>query len=217
MNTPSRMLTLLGVALIAASVLWLPVPADAAGEQTLPNPWVEVRRREGVVVELRDNGTRTPDSRGTSVVPYRIGLLREVLLELDGYGRRWPYLGQSRLLRRKRDGNALMYCRTKLPFPLSDRDWVMRLSWADSPGQFKLGWESLSSGNQVAPVRGVIRLVQHAGNWDLRSLGPRATQVSYTRWGDFGGLLTQSLRRKAVIEEPVAVIRSLRLSAQGWR
>src|SRR5262249_32837070 len=144
-------------------------------------------RREGVTVELRDTpGVRTPEARGSAVLPFDLELLREVLLELSGYGRRWPYLGRVDVLWRQPQ-SALLYCKTRLSWPLSDRDWVMRMDWRADQTHFYLNWYSIPG---VMPTtNGVIRLYDHSGHWVLTRRGPKATHVVYYRRGDFGGLL----------------------------
>lgn len=72
------------------------------------------------------------------------------------------------------------------PFPLSDRDYVARYSFATEGDTQVLSWEPATHAG--APVGGNVRLPKFAGEWRL---SPRAegTLVQYTWHADVGGRL----------------------------
>src|SRR5262245_52355307 len=97
MERSSRLLAAPLALILLLTIAW---PARAGDQSpSRAGDWYEVRRREGVLIELRETpGVRTPESRGVAILPFNIELLKEILLELEGYGRRWPYVGRVDVL-----------------------------------------------------------------------------------------------------------------------
>ena len=119
--------------------------------------------------------------------------VRGVLLDLEGFGRWFPRLREWRVL--EHDGTAArVYGRQDFPWPVSDRDYVVRYRWWEGPdGAFFLEARGLAHAAPAAP-EGVVRLESLRSLWTLKAEGPH-THASYVYWGATAGRLLDWLAR----------------------
>ena len=114
--------------------------------------------------------------------------VRSVLLDLEGFGRWFPSTAEWRVLERGA-GEAVVYGRQALPWPVQDRDYVVRYRWRDEPeGDFVLEATSVT-GIGPDPPDGVVRAVAVWSRWRLRAGEGGRTDVHYHYRGDQGGRL----------------------------
>lgn len=121
-------------------------------------------------------------------------LVRSVLLDLEGLGDWFPATEDWTVLRREPD-SALVYGRQVLPWPVRDRDYVVRYRWRDTPeGEFALLAESVT-GVGPAPREDAVRVLRLRSEWRIRAEGPARTAVRYHYAGDLGGSLPDWVAR----------------------
>lgn len=110
------------------------------------------------------------------------------LLDLDGFGRWFPNTEEWEVLERTPD-SALAYGRLSLPWPVDDRDYVVRYSWSPEtePKPFRLLSEVAPSVGPAVP-EGVVRVEEMATEWEIAPLGT-GTRVRYVYTGSPGGML----------------------------
>ena len=120
--------------------------------------------------------------------------VRAVLLDLEGFARWFPALDEWRVLSRE-PGTALVYGRQALPWPVSDRDYVVRYRWQDSPdGSFRL--EAVGRPDAgPAPSGGAVRLQRLRSEWRIGPDAGGGTRASYRYEGESGPLPAWVARR----------------------
>lgn len=113
--------------------------------------------------------------------------VRAALLDLDAYGRWFPNTEEWEVLERSND-TALAYGRLSLPWPVDDRDYVVRYAWSDPQApEFTLRSEVVrGAGPQERD--GVVRVEEMTTTWEVAPLGT-GTRVRYVYAGSPGGLL----------------------------
>jgi hypothetical protein len=152
--------------LLALAALWAAPgraegPADAVA---VPDEWLEVE-----VV---------------GSVPAPLPQVRAVLLDLPRFGDWYPAIGAWRVLERSGDV-ALVHGRQDLPWPVSDRDYVVRYRWwQDTQQRFFLEAVALVDA-PPAPEDGVVRIEAMRTVWRLEASGGQ-TAVLYTYQGEVG-------------------------------
>jgi carbon monoxide dehydrogenase subunit G len=104
--------------------------------------------------------------------------VRAVLLDLEGFARWFPALDEWRL-----------------PWPVSDRDYVVRYRWQDSPdGSFRL--EAVGRPDAgPAPSGGAVRLQRLRSEWRIGPDAGGGTRASYRYEGESGPLPAWVARR----------------------
>ena len=182
------------------------LPMLAVIPQGLPfAPWFSER---GVSVEIARLGADAPWIRGTAELPADAARVREALLEFEQYPRIFsPAVARAEVLERA-GSSARVHLVWPYPFPLRDRDAVVRYRWEDLPGGgFRLSWDSDSRSGD--PRKGV-RIAQVAGETDVEPLGSGRCRVAYTFLGELGGKFPARAVDRAHRAEPVHYVRALR-------
>ena len=129
----------------------------------------------------------------SGVVEAPLAAVREVLLDLEGFAAWFPALGEWRVLSRD-ERSARVYGRQQLPWPVADRDYVVRYRWWEAEGgAFVL--EAVADPTDAPPPRaGVVRLERVRSEWRLEPDGER-TRARYRYRGHPGGSLPEWVAR----------------------
>ncbi len=115
---------------------------------------------------------------------------------------------EARLLREEGDVRV-GYNRIGSPWPVSDRDVVLRSTRADfENGGIRIEFRSTTEENVPLP-RGVIRMPRLVGSYDLRPV-EGGTRVIYTVDSDPGGSLPTWLVKQAGKDLPYNTLNNLR-------
>ncbi len=168
---------------VRLTLIALAVLATAGGAAA--DDWREIHRADGVVVEVRPGPDGAPLVRGTLRVDRPPARVREVLLDLEGFPRWIENLSEWRVLARDASG-VRIYGRHALPWPLRDRDYVVRYAWRSEPGD-RFVLEARSVDAPPTARDGVVRLVRVYSRWEVDPDGPAASRVRYTYNGELGG------------------------------
>ncbi len=195
-------------ALISVSVLLLSFAAPAFAERSV------VREENGIKVEAEDAPGRVlPILTGTTTMaasPEQIAAwLRATHTHVD-----WMHnCKEARQLRR--DGDlSVGYTRIGSPWPVSDRDVVLRSMRTELEGG-GIHIEFRSTTEEEVPIaRGVIRMRRLVGSYDLRPV-EGGTRVVYTVDSDPGGSLPTWLVRRASKDLPYFTLKNLRERAEA--
>lgn len=114
-------------------------------------------------------------------LPFPAEEVRAVLLDLEAFRVWFPALREWRVLVR-RDTSAEVYGRQRLPWPFSDRDYVVRYRWTDDEEGLDLEAVGQSGASPGAPD-GVVRVERLRSEWRVSPDGDSA-RVQYAYEGD---------------------------------
>jgi hypothetical protein len=118
---------------------------------------------------------------------------------------------EARLLKRESDGVAYMYTRNDLPWPVADRDAVLRREIVEvTPGR-ELRTTAVSSDAVALPeVAGVVRMPHLIGSYRLIASGDGITRVEHEIDIDPGGRLPKWVVARTTRDIPLYTLRNLR-------
>jgi len=112
------------------------------------------------------------------------------------------------------DGSRLTYNRIGSPWPVSDRDVVLRSTRTNRPdGSIHIEFRSTEDANLAVP-RGVVRMPRLLGSYELTPVEGGA-HVVYTVDSDPGGSLPTWLVRKASKDLPYFTLKNLQKRAEA--
>ena len=159
-----------------------------------------------------------PVIRGVATFQENLYDILAVLSDANQYARWMHNCREARLLETKSDFELLVYNRISTPWPLEDRDTVVRTK-VDVNREKRtvfIRFKNVASSLQ-AELDGVTRMPLLRGFYKLEMLGPEKTRVTYQAQADPGGIIPQWL----VIQEskaiPANTIRSLRKRVRKTR
>lgn len=163
--------------------------APAAVAET-PDGWQPVRDDDGIVVHRRAAGGSSFDElRAIGIVRAPLAAVLAVIEARDN-GTEWMFnCVESKTLEAVGDDGAIVYNRTRTPWPLADRDTVVRGRRRFEPGHVRVDFESVDYPARP-PVAGVVRMPMVRGHWLLTpEASGAATRVEYQMHADPGGAL----------------------------
>ncbi len=197
-------------ALASVTVGWL--SAAGAIEHGPVGPWELVRNDGGVEVYRRTVGNSPlHEFQGTGMVEAPIASLLAVLDDVD---HRLEWMAEAvaqTLISRNGDRDQTFYSRTGAPWPVSDRDVVIRaVTSVDAKAKMvKIEMNSTES-PAWPPQKGVVRMPHLCGHWFLwPSNGGKWTRVEYQVHADPGGSLPTSIINLVSKKIPHSTITSI--------
>ena len=94
---------------------------------------------------------------------------------------------QAKLLRRVSEKELFYYVVSALPWPVSDRDMAVRLTFDYDPDTRLLHVRGVGVPNLVAPKPNRVRITDWFANWQVRQVASNQMKVTYTVRFDPGG------------------------------
>ncbi len=164
--------------------------------------WEELHRDAELIVETQASPENGATLRGRTELPHPAEAVHAVLLDLASFPRWGRSLVHWEVLSRSPD-EAIVYGRHDMPWPLADRDYVVRYTWQLATDRFRL--EARSTEYERAPVADdAVRLTRVHSIWEVTPAGPGRASVTYTYdgdLGDLGGTVPEALRRWATVSQ----------------
>jgi len=142
---------------------------------------------------------RAGDHTGTRVqvrgdIPLPASALRGVLRDLASFPRWFPAIGRWTVMMQD-DVGAVVHGVQEFPWPLRDRDYVVRYVWRETAaGVFTLEARSVTSASVPRPP-GIIRLDDVHSMWTVTDRGSSESHVTYTYEGSIGGQVPEWVQR----------------------
>lgn len=191
-------------ALAALLLLAWPAVADAEG-------WRLRKQADGVVVHTRPApGWSLEEFRGVTEVRAPLRALVEMLMDVDRFPAWMHDCSEARSLQRSGIRQGSVYSVTNAPWPVRDRDVVMRwtLDQDDETGVVTLRMQSDAAA--MPPRKGHVRIPRAHGLYRLAPRPDGTVQVTYQFQSESGGRLPAWLAGSWVVAMPYHTLRNLR-------
>lgn len=153
--------------------------------------WQPLVTQDGVSVLERDSPGRTlPELEAETEIAAGIFEVLAVIVDVPNQTHWMHECIEARFVRKEPADVAVIYSRTAQPWPVSDRDVVLRsAAILLEPGAHAAVRFANVEDAGAPPVDGVVRMPRLVGEYDLVSLAPMRTQVIYRIDADPGGSL----------------------------
>lgn len=197
MNLPRALLALL---LLPAATSW----ADN---------WQLARQQDGIDVYLSSvEGSPYQQFRGVTRIKANVRTLTDLQENLR-VACKWLYAcADMRLL--EVDGDTTwVYLSTALPWPAKPRDMVLKVRTERLADDTLVRHLSAEPG-RVPVTPGLIRVRRLSGEWIMRPLGERDTEVTYQLRADPAGDVPGWLANQFVVDAPLVTLKTLRAVAE---
>lgn len=177
------------------------------------NGWVFKNEKEGVKVYYR----KTEDVYELKLITsLKVNLSGLVLLlsEVENYPK-WGYkVSESRELKKISDWETYYYSKLDFPWPLDDRDIVVRSKMEQDPNTRKIVASSVAKPDFIPANKGVVRMRNAHTSWTLIPGAGGWTYVEYYIYSDPGGSLPDWLVNMALDVGPRETIKNIRTFVQ---
>jgi hypothetical protein len=185
-------------------------PSARAGD----DGWTPLREADGVrVLERAAPDRALPELRGEVEIAAPLARVLAVIEDVPGQTKWMHTCSEARVVRRESGSVSLVYNRTDSPWPVSDRDAVLRtVIDPRGPETALVRFDSVAD-PAAPPVDGVVRMPRLAGSFALAALGAERTRVVYELDVDPGGALPSWLAASTARDLPFETLRGLRREA----
>ena len=128
------------------------------------------------------------------------------------YASKWvPYVSETKVLSRDdKKGEFILYMVLDFPFPLKDRDMVVKGKISkDVNGNISIKNKAIASGK--AANSNYIRLKNYEGDWIFQKLAANKTKVTTTGFADPEGSIPQSVTNLLVEQQPYQMLQKMKV------
>lgn len=199
--------------LAALLSLSLPPPSIARAEPPAAGPWQFVKQSDGIVVERRVvGGSSLKEFRGRAEIAAPVSSILAVFSDVPRAVEWMDSCNGSRTIAELSDRDYIVYNRTHAPWPVADRDVVLRdsVTFDEAAKKVQLDFWSVDDARMPA-VAGVVRMPFLRGHWTLwPSADGTTTRVEYQVHANPGGRLPDWIVNYVSRELPYSTIEGLR-------
>jgi hypothetical protein len=199
------------LAFAAALLPNLPARAD--------DGWETLVSQDGVSVRERSSPDRAlPELEAEVEIDAGLFEILAVITDVPKQTRWMSDCIESRFVRVESADLALVYNRTGEPWPISDRDVVLRTeATLLAPGEHAAVHFANVEDPGAPPVDGVVRMPRLSGAYDLIALSPTRTRVSYRLDADPGGSVPSWATSRFARNTPLQTLLGLRKQVLATR
>ncbi len=124
---------------------------------------------------------------------------------------RWDeFCGESYLYKILTPSEELVYLHSKLPWPVSDRDMLNKVSWSQDPDSLVVTMRSLAMSNMLPEKKGRVRVVVASNDWQLTPLLDGQVEITTIAHLDPAGPLPAWLLNRLSVDAPYKFLANLR-------
>ena len=170
--------------------------------------WDTVIEQENLRVERRPHtGSVLMEFRGTTRLQASMGAVIALLRD-DTYNHQWVYRsGGARILGEQGGAQAYVYGVVDAPWPIADRDTVVRFDYRQAPGSGVVTIDIRNFPDFIPHKPEYVRVPEFGGFWQLRPRSGGLVEVIYQVYGDPGGWVPMWIANQAAL---LSVSRTLR-------
>jgi len=175
--------------LIVAAAL-MAMSAAFAQEQ-----WREVRNSNGIRVFTRPSANSSLDEfMGKTVVNAKIEVVVELIRDVDAQPQWMADCIEARVVKKYSEEDMLVYNVTRAPWPVSNRDVVVRSRGGVDVKSGKVSIIFSAVKDSPVPERsGIVRMTDLLGQWHLSKAGDDTTEVTYIMRANPAGNIPASI------------------------
>ena len=192
-----------------------------SGSALADGTWNVVAEKDGIRVLAREvAGRDLPTFRGEGTIDANIYDVMAVISDISRHKEWVERCSDARLLRKENERTYVVYQRTDAPWPVADRDAVVRSVASVDLKRMEVTIRfSAIRTPLMGRVDGVVRMENLRGEYRLRAEGRARTRIEYEVDADPGGRLPRWIARLATKRLPIYTIRNLRAQVartRGW-
>lgn len=174
--------------------------------------WETITREEGIIVSIRaEAGREFPTFRGIGRVNANKWQILAMLEDADRHTEWMHKCSGSKMLEKKGPGVQIVYNRTDAPWPVKDRDVVLKSSYKTAR-EGKEIWAKFrqTTSGKMGPVDGVVRMPTLTGHYHLVEIDEGRTMVEYQVNADPGGALPDWIVKQTTKDLPLHTLKNMR-------
>ncbi len=178
--------------------------------------WKRVKNSNGIQVYTRSvAGSDLDEFKGITVVDARIEVIGEVIRDVPAQSQWMADCLEGRIIKKFSDNDMLVYNVTDVPWPLDDRDVLVRSRGKIdmAKGVVDVVFTSVTDAS-VPPKKGRVRMKDFYGRWLLERVDTEKTRVTYIIKANPGGSIPASVANLSSKKIPYETLKNLKKMAK---
>ncbi|HRI27333.1 MAG TPA: START domain-containing protein [Chitinophagales bacterium] len=172
------------------------------------NDWQLAKEQSGIKVFTRSGKAEMKEYRGEAVIEAPVEEVFAVLNKFDEYSTWMPSCLENKIIKRVSDAEFYQYNVTDAPWPVSDRDSVMKTKITkQASGVITI--ELTAVPDYIPEKKGRIRVPTFKGLWKLTPKNGK-TEVIYEGKPSTGGNIPTWLANSSVVDIPLNTLTNLK-------
>ena len=140
--------------------------------------------------------------RANFTLPTTLSVLAGHLLDVASYTQ-WQYsIIETEVLKQESEKEVIYRAEVKAPWPVSNRDLVVRLKIDQDPETKIMTFSIISIPDYIPAREGVVRVPLSAGHWTVTPVGRNKVKINYHFLVDPGGSIPAWLLNLSIAEGP---------------
>lgn len=195
---------LLGAVLLASS-------AAAIAADT----WTQRKAEAGVTISSRPS-TSSPINDIRSETRMKTSMDSLISLMRDYSARpRWDVMcGEIKVLKKEASAETV-YVHLKMPWPVTDRDLVMRVEWKQDPVTGVISQHAYGTPDAAPPVEGRVRMTSFVNDWTFTPKGDGTIAVDSIANANPGGGMPTWMINKLSSDAPLQAMKKMKDIAEA--
>lgn len=197
------------LATLLALSITVPLQADT---QAPADGWEHIDLADGIHVWKHEQpGQIIPGFRGQVVIGADLATVTRAVEDYRFHTEWMHRCAESTVLEQLSAHESIMYNRTDSPWPVSDRDVVVKTNKRVSPDgtQIELSFRNVKYGKKPQ-IDGVVRMPKLVGHYQLTRVAASKTKVEYQVEANPGGSLPDWIVKRVAKEMPYETLSRLR-------
>jgi hypothetical protein len=157
--------------------------------------WSLVRNSDGIRVFTKPSENSSLDQfMGKTVVDAKLEVVVELIRDVDAQPQWMADCIEARVVKKYTEEDILVYNVTRAPWPVSNRDVVVRSRGGIDvkSGKVSIIFNAVKD-SPVPPRSGIVRMTDLLGQWHLKSAGDNKTEVIYIMRANPAGNIPASI------------------------
>lgn len=202
------------LATVLALSITVPLHAESSPRAS---EWEHIDEDEGIDLWKQDvPGQLVPSFRGQVVIAAEIGAVSHAIEDYRAHPQWMHRCAESGVIRQLNELDAIMYNRLDSPWPVADRDVVVKTHKQVSAdgSEIELSFQNVKD-PQKPEIDGVVRMPKLVGHYKLTRAGAKKTKVEYQVAANPGGSLPQWIIKRVARDMPYVTLAKLRERVTG--
>ena len=180
--------------------------------------WEQVFDEDGVRVWQRPYANSPLlEVRGEVTVAGSLNAVMALLRDAD-YNRHWVYRsGGAKIIHSSGYAQAHVYGVVDAPFPMRDRDTVVRFDFIQEPETREITITITNTPERVPPVDGLVRVPDFGGFWQLSPAPEGRVNIIYQVHGDPGGWVPVWIANLAAARSVIRTLQNMPAATSRYR
>jgi hypothetical protein len=188
------------------------VLSPVRGQPSADEGWKLKKDRNGIQVYVRTvPGSGFKEFMATAELQAGMTSVMRVMEDTDSYPQWFPQIKESRVLKLISSHELVLYQLMDLPFPVGDRDCVLRVQVSRDMRTGTVTFRLSSLWNYLPERKGVIRVKLISGSWTFTPDTARGVvMVTYRMHSEPEGKLPPWIANAGVVKRPYTVLTNMR-------